>query len=752
MQISLIAANGSSESLSANMNISVYTDVLIPSDPDRALQANTSIAVRLNVSNNSGGTTGPWCLGVPYVYNIRNVYKSSNTGTFGGTVTIGNNIIVTDSTSFSNGVVVSGYGIPSGSYATVINSSALSLSSVATINSVGQFTYAYYSNAASDDVTNMFSLDDGQTDAYFDQAFLIKNPNYSSFGIGPNDLITVIFDAYLPQNTGKGYISVDSYVTLINSNSITWDQIPTYTDTNGVDHDLRNSIDFRPFVSNTAAYQTVFSNSVINPVYTSSFPASENYIVSPNQSFVYDIDYYIGRYDKLMMNSYGAYSVVEGTPSELPTVPADKTDTVTLATLYVPPYPSLANDVNITMSTQNKVYRMQDIAAIDNRVANLEYYTSLSLLEQATSSLTIINSTTGTNRFKNGIFVDNFTTTDTMDLSNPEFKAYLSSSENAVVPRVALTSVGLQFASGNNTILQGNLVTLPATTEVLISNKFATDIRNVTESYYNYVGQVRLDPNYDELCDINTGDQINTGYTIGQLYVDITDNSSGNVVFTGYSGNGNAPGGLVQLGNMPILQAATYLASYFNVDLTTPVNANRYGGITAKPFTMNQTGYFIAPETGNYIFDIYHDDGFVLQVGQRTWSMSTATLVTYQTDPIPLVAGQYYFFKLTLTANNAGTTYIQFGFHVNSSSYQGQASNGTKPVAASMFARSNDPSAYPVVNPINSTYYGNISDISEFPGINIDNAFLSLSLGTDVVSHPFLTEVDQIIPILSDKA
>ena len=43
---------------------------------------------------------------------------------------------------------------------------------------------------------------------------------------------------------------------------------------------------------------------------------------------------------------------------------------------------------------------MKDIAKLENRLSNVEFYTSLSLLETDTNSLTIKDPTTGLDRFK----------------------------------------------------------------------------------------------------------------------------------------------------------------------------------------------------------------------------------------------------------------------------------------------------------------------------------------------------------------
>ena len=50
---------------------------------------------------------------------------------------------------------------------------------------------------------------------------------------------------------------------------------------------------------------------------------------------------------------------------------------------------------------------MVDIRQLEKRIQNLEYYTSLSLLETNTANMFVPDSQ-GLNRFKSGFFVDNF--------------------------------------------------------------------------------------------------------------------------------------------------------------------------------------------------------------------------------------------------------------------------------------------------------------------------------------------------------
>ena len=52
---------------------------------------------------------------------------------------------------------------------------------------------------------------------------------------------------------------------------------------------------------------------------------------------------------------------------------------------------------------------MKDIGSLENRIKNLENYTTLSLLETDTKNLSIKDPNTGLDKFKSGFFVDNFT-------------------------------------------------------------------------------------------------------------------------------------------------------------------------------------------------------------------------------------------------------------------------------------------------------------------------------------------------------
>jgi hypothetical protein len=765
MQLSLLSTANVAETLSANMTATVHANVLIPSDSDRNLEANTNITVRLNLANNAGGTSGPWCLGIPYVYNIKNVYRSSNVGTFSGNTISSNSFLSTNTSGFANGVCVSGPGIVSGTTANVANSTTLVLSSPATSNiTSGQFTYGYYSNSASDDITQTFLLKDGQKDSFFDLSFLSKNPDYSNFGLNSTDLLTVVFDAFRPKNIGKGYISIDSYDSIVHGYGVIgYENIPSYTSTSGTYYELRDCIDFRPFAANTTSYQSSVSNSVINPAYSSVLPNTENYIVAPNETFKYSAQYYVGRIDKLMINSYGAYSIVEGTPSETPVAPSEKNGSMTLAVINVPPIPSLAS-TNLTTNTatnyvvtsnttnQNRGYTMKEIGKIDQRVNNLEYYTSLNLLEQQTNSLTIVSSVTGANRFKNGIFVDDFSTVDSLDITNNEFKASLSSSETSLVPMVVPTSVSMRYVSGSNTIQQGSFVTLSNTSNpvAFITQKFASDKKVCTDNYYNYVGTVGLSPSYSDLPELNgsVNSSPTSAYTVGSLNLLIQDDNY-STIFSGYTDSVNGSGGFFQIPRME------------DYEVNHMIN-NAYGTNINYAVHLTQHGYFIPPETGSYVFSMAHDDGYVFTINGNTYSNPDHDPTEY-TAPIQLTAGVYYPISFSIDLNNYGAGWMQLGFVVNGNNYvyvknssEMPSYPGYKFITNSMFARDTTPKLPGSVPwgvglgiPVGAFGFGTWTNI---PGVYPAPASWSIAPNTSPAPVPTSTTNTNILSVITDIA
>jgi hypothetical protein len=80
-----------------------------------------------------------------------------------------------------------------------------------------------------------------------------------------------------------------------------------------------------------------------------------------------------------------------------------------------------------------RVYTNQDVADLDKRIRNLEYYVNLNQLETATQTMVIPSALDPTvNRYQYGFFADDFSTGNLMDVSNPSYAASMENGD--VVP------------------------------------------------------------------------------------------------------------------------------------------------------------------------------------------------------------------------------------------------------------------------------------------------------------------------------
>jgi hypothetical protein len=91
--------------------------------------------------------------------------------------------------------------------------------------------------------------------------------------------------------------------------------------------------------------------------------------------------------------------------------------------------------------------RTIDIGRIEKRVENLEYYTSLSLLEQDAISkqdLTILD-TQNVPRFKNGIIVDSFKGHSVADITNNDYAAAIDPVNKELRPSFNISAHNLRL-------------------------------------------------------------------------------------------------------------------------------------------------------------------------------------------------------------------------------------------------------------------------------------------------------------------
>jgi len=397
-------------------------------------------------------------------------------------------------------------------------------SDVHKINAVYIGTGGVYSNTGTD-YKNYFTLDNGQKDSYYAISTLKTKTNSLLSNTSTILVEFDYFDhdesAGKGFFTAASYpVYANDY---IDSTHISIKDIPLYTSSKGQVYDLRDHVDFRPYAANTAVDTGTVASATVNPIATISWdlPVEGSYIPVPDSEFTTDLAYYLPRVDRVMMTTGGQIRIIEGESSLTPVPPLAKEDMMNLGTVRVTQYPTLtpyeaklANryDYSVTVDIkQNKRYTMRDIAGIESRINVLEYYTALNLLEKNANDLLVRSDSTGLNRFKNGFMVDNFDTFAVTNTLHPKFNISLDKKKSELRPKFKVRRFTLDFDSSksSNVVKKGKSILLTHTSSLLTRQNFATKYRNCIEgNIYNHIGRIEIplegsiEPCYDTLPDV----------------------------------------------------------------------------------------------------------------------------------------------------------------------------------------------------------------------------------------------------------
>jgi hypothetical protein len=232
-------------------------------------------------------------------------------------------------------------------------------------------------------------------------------------------------------------------------------------------------------------------------------------IPSPNTNWSADYSYYLPRIDTIYLSRERKFGSTKGIPS-LTVVPPVRVDgTMNLYTLEIPAYTFKATDVNAKY-IENKRYTMRDIGKLEKRVDNLEYYTSLSLLEAETESL-VIKDSAGLDRFKNGILADSFRGHSVGNVLSLDYKCAIDFNEKILRPSFNSNLVDVIYDSGASTgvMKTGDLITLPYTTASFVDQPVASKSINVNPfAVLAWVGTVELSPPNDNWIDTDTQPEV----------------------------------------------------------------------------------------------------------------------------------------------------------------------------------------------------------------------------------------------------
>lgn len=409
---------------------------------------------------------------------------------------------------------------------------SLGLPDVYSIEGVWQGNTTNFSETNAN-VTDFFTLDTGQTDNYYGLARLKLKPGLTL--TSANGLLVKV-KSFSRSGGINAFFAVDSYPvddvsTVLPSDKIRTENIPTYSSEGGTEYYLRDVIDLRPYATATAAYSTTIGGATTNPSSTLAF-ADISFAV-PNSPIETTYEYYLGRKDIVVANDRGDFQVIPGVPSEVPFAPITPQKSMLLATLTIPPFPSLPSilanragkssyGVSVTRA-DNRRYTMRDVGAIDKRLKNLEYYTSLNLLEKSATDLIITDSATGLDKFKNGILVDNFENLMVADVKTSGYTAAIDPTFKEIHPRFRAYPIGLKVSSTSNILDYGSVATLTKTDNLVIEQPYATDTKSCTTSYYKYNGAMQLDPSNDSAPDYTTAPDVVIDVDLATPFIEFTE-------------------------------------------------------------------------------------------------------------------------------------------------------------------------------------------------------------------------------------
>lgn len=235
------------------------------------------------------------------------------------------------------------------------------------------------------------------------------------------------------------------------------------------------------------------------------FSEAAKFFPIPGTTSISNVEYYVGRTDRVVLTTDGRFRVIKGVPGNQDSIPAEPADSMTINIVKVPPYPSLPRALSAEMAAiadtkvfnekpnlrkdnfrintllddaavsmiQIKPYRMADIATLEKRIQNLEYYVTYTLAETIAKSRYIGSSSNpAIDRFKFGFFVDSFTNYAFSDVTSPEYKATISN--DMLLPKIDEFNIEFTFDTNSDGIIGESLASFEYDEYTLINQNNAT--------------------------------------------------------------------------------------------------------------------------------------------------------------------------------------------------------------------------------------------------------------------------------------
>lgn len=378
----------------------------------------------------------------------------------------------------------------------------------------------------SKDITNNYLFDDGQRDGYYGISKITRKKNAPA----PNAPIMIVFD-YFTHGSGNTF-------TQASYSDLDIDQVPNYVadrfdpsasfDVDG-DFPLADSIDYRPVASRLLS--TTPDNDVSSPQDVSSISANPfNYghttfegvssttyggstvdLAKIGSNMQVDYEHYLPRVDRVFLTSQGDFVVVSGDPSENPKKGPRLDNAIEIAEIQVPAFTPNVGDIKSKL-VQHRRYTMRDIDGIQKRLSQLETAVSLTMLEEKTQTLQVLDDE-GFDRFKSGFVVDPFKGHGVGDVFHPDYGVAIDKKQGIARPSHRTNYFDMEYNSGASSLVtkSGDLITLPFTeVEYINANKASQQLNVNPYDVANFVGRLELSPDKDVWHDLEQLPSITT--------------------------------------------------------------------------------------------------------------------------------------------------------------------------------------------------------------------------------------------------
>tara|TARA_Y100000389_G_C17471478_1_gene531670 strand:+ start:18136 stop:22401 length:4266 start_codon:yes stop_codon:yes gene_type:complete len=336
-----------------------------------------------------------------------------------------------------------------------------------------------YNDINGDVITDKFILDNGARDAFYETSRLrLKNNTILDY------LVIYVEFEYFEHGQGD-YFAPNSY----SGAGFQYSDIPNHIMDNGAVIDLKDCIDLRSTKGTTGNFST--GSAVVMAI-----PENGSIIT-------FDAEYYLPRYDKLVVQEDGSFKYLEGTPAFLPEFPDTPTTAMELYRLRLNPATLNSNDLSFSM-IENKRYTMRDIGKMEKRLDDVEEAVSLSLLEVDTRNIEVLDEN-GNTRTKTGFVADNFADQYFTDVSSSEYRASIDPQEQFARPKFNANNIGLVYdpTISTNTIMVGDNVYLNYTHEDYITQALASGTENVNPfMIMSFRGHIKLSPSSDDWKEV----------------------------------------------------------------------------------------------------------------------------------------------------------------------------------------------------------------------------------------------------------